>query len=142
MSVTWLRNQPSRRARRLGFPASAILNGTPTVVKWNGGTIEVGDRFSLSSRPVPSHLACAGILHIGDDVAIAHGAAIAATVSVTIGDRTRIGPFFVLMDTDFHGERARAGAQTSTSTAIGPESGYAPVVIGADVRIGAPAVCR
>jgi acetyltransferase-like isoleucine patch superfamily enzyme/acyl carrier protein len=102
-----------------------------------GGRIEVGDRFVLSSQPVPSHMVSLGVLKIGDDVSIGHGSAVAASLDVSIGSRTHIGPFFVLMDTDFHGERARSGAQSTTKTSMGPDSGYAPVRIGADVRIGA-----
>jgi acetyltransferase-like isoleucine patch superfamily enzyme/acyl carrier protein len=115
---------------------SPALDGKPTILAIGIGDIEVGHRFTLSSRPVPSHLVSFGTLRIGDDVSIAHGAAIAATVSVSIGSRTRIGPFFLLMDTDFHGERAKGGARPTTNTAVGVDSGYAPVTIGADVRIG------
>jgi acetyltransferase-like isoleucine patch superfamily enzyme/acyl carrier protein len=110
-------------------------DGKPTLFAVNGGRIEVGDRFHLSSRPVPSHLVSWGLLRIGDDVSIGHGSALAASVSVSIGDRTRIGPFCVLMDTDFHGERVR-GARPATNTPAGADSGFAPVQIGADVRIG------
>jgi acetyltransferase-like isoleucine patch superfamily enzyme/acyl carrier protein len=113
------------------------IDGKPTLFAVNGGRIEVGDRFHLSSRPVPSHLVSWGVLRIGDDVSIGHGSAIAASVSVSIGDRTRIAPFFVLMDTDFHGERARAGVQPTTRTAMGADSGFAPVQIGTDVHIAA-----
>jgi acetyltransferase-like isoleucine patch superfamily enzyme len=116
---------------------SPILDGKPTVWALDGGEIEVGHRFSLSSRPVQSHLVSMGSLTIGDDVSIAHGAAIAATVSVSIGSRTRIGPFFLLMDTDFHGERTKGGARPTTDTAVRLDTGYAPVTIGADVTIGA-----
>jgi acetyltransferase-like isoleucine patch superfamily enzyme/acyl carrier protein len=119
------------------FGAGARFDGTPTILTPNGGRIEVGDRFHLSSQPVPSHLVSGSTLRIGDDVSIAHGAAVAATLAVTIGDRTRIGPFCVVMDTDFHGERARSGARPTTSTVVGADSGYAPVAIGSDVRIGA-----
>jgi acetyltransferase-like isoleucine patch superfamily enzyme/acyl carrier protein len=132
-----------RRARTTGLRRhctsvgeTPTLDGKPTVVEANGGRIEIGHRFNLSSWPVPSHLISSGLLHIGDDVSIAHGAAVAATLRVSIGDRTRIGPFLVLMDTDFHGERAKPGARPTTITAMGPDSGYAPVAIGADVIIG------
>ena len=114
-----------------------VLDGKPTVLTTRVGRIEIGDRFQLSSNPVPSHLVAWGVLRIGNDVSIGHGSAIAASLSVSIGDRTRIGPFLVLMDTDFHGERAKVGARPTTNTAVGPDSGYAPVRIGADVRIGA-----
>jgi acetyltransferase-like isoleucine patch superfamily enzyme/acyl carrier protein len=129
-TARWLRT-----CARVG--KNPALDGKPTVLAILGGSIEVGDRFRLSSRPVPSHVISSGILRIGDDVSIAHGAAIAATVRVSIGHRTRIGPFLVLMDTDFHGDRARVGARPTANTSVGPESGFAPVAIGADVRIGA-----
>jgi acetyltransferase-like isoleucine patch superfamily enzyme len=127
-------------ARRLLRPCDAVgdaprLDGEPTI--HNYGRIELGARFHLASRPVQSHLVSWGLLEIGDDVTIGHGAAIAAARQVLIGDRTRIGPFLVLMDTDFHGERAKSGApQQKTSSAVGAEAGYAPVTIGRDVKIG------
>jgi acetyltransferase-like isoleucine patch superfamily enzyme/acyl carrier protein len=133
----WVRSRTAfwlRACDRVGVHPEC--DGKPTLLALNGGRIEVGDHFSLSSRPVPSHLVSWGVLRIGDDVSIGHGSALAASLNVSIGDRTRIGPFFVLMDTDFHGERAKAGAQPTTSTAVGPDSGSAPIHIGADVRIG------
>jgi acetyltransferase-like isoleucine patch superfamily enzyme/acyl carrier protein len=114
-----------------------VLLGKPTILAWGHGTIEIGDRFQLASSPVTSHLVSWGTLRIGDDVSIGHGCAIAAARSVTIGDRIRIGPFFVVMDTDFHGERAKVGARPTTNTVPGEESGFAPVRIGGDVSIGA-----
>jgi acetyltransferase-like isoleucine patch superfamily enzyme/acyl carrier protein len=117
--------------------SSVTLDGKPTVWAFGDGRIELGDRFTLSSLPMASHMVSLGLLRVGDDVAIGHGAAIAATVSITIGARTRIGPFFVVMDTDFHGERAKSGARPTTNTAINADSGFAPVTIGADVTIGA-----
>ena len=119
------------------FGPDARFDGEPTVITQQGGRMEVGARFSLSSLPVQSHLVSLGMLSIGNDVSIAHGAAVAAFMSVTIGDRVRIGPFFIVMDTDFHGERAQSGAKPTTRTAVGEGSGFAPVTIGADVRIGA-----
>src|SRR5262249_39771846 len=86
--------------------------------------------------PVQSHLVSLSSLTIGDDVSIAHGAAIAAFTSVTIGDRVRIGPFFIVMDTDFHGERAKSGSSPTMRRDVGEGSGFAPVTIGSDVRIG------
>jgi acetyltransferase-like isoleucine patch superfamily enzyme len=79
------------------------LDGRPTI-NTSSGRIRIGDRFRLSSRPVPSHLVAgpSGVLEIGHDVSIAHGAAVAAFEDVRIGDGTRIGPFVVIMDTNFH----------------------------------------
>ena len=101
------------------------LDGFPTIM--NRGRITLGARFRLSSHPVPSHLDVheGAELTIGDDVSIAHGAAIAAQTRIVIGDGTRVGPFAVVMDTDFHVAGA-AGARHATS----------PVTIGRDVRIG------
>jgi acetyltransferase-like isoleucine patch superfamily enzyme len=92
------------------------------------GSIEIGADFWLGSRPATSHivaLAGARIL-IGDKVAIAYGAAITAVHCIEIGDGTQIGPFVVVMDSDFHrvGNRDDAGE-------------VAPVTIGRNVRIGA-----
>jgi acetoacetyl-CoA synthase len=112
-----------RRCNRVG--ASPQIDGIPTVE--NAGTITLGDRFRIGSVPVPSHLAAqhGGELTIGHDVTIAHGAAIATQEKIVIGDGTRIGPFCVVMDTDFH-VAGDANAQHATS----------PVIIGKGVRIG------
>jgi acetyltransferase-like isoleucine patch superfamily enzyme/acyl carrier protein len=102
------------------------MDAPPTLIL-RGGRIEIGARLHLRSRPVPSHLAVgpAGAIVIGDDVGIAHGAAIASFERVEIGSGTRVGPFFVVMDTNFHvvGDKSE---RHETS----------PVVIGRDVRIG------
>ena len=55
------------------------LRGRPTVSTF-GGHLRIGDRFGLASRPVASHLMTGpdGVIEIGHDVSIAHGAAISA----------------------------------------------------------------
>ncbi|MEO7097579.1 MAG: DapH/DapD/GlmU-related protein [Polyangiales bacterium] len=118
------------RTRRWLAPCARVgrdprLDGKPTI--GGEGRIELGDRFHLASRPMESHMVtgAGGVLVIGDDVSIAHGAAVAAHLRVTIGDRTRIAPFCVIMDTDFHVAGARDAQHDST-----------PVTIGRDVRIG------
>jgi acetyltransferase-like isoleucine patch superfamily enzyme/acyl carrier protein len=133
----WGGDRTRRWLRACNAVGGAIqLDGEPTIYNFRG-RIELGHRLHLASRPVASHLVTWGLLRIGNDVSIGHGAAIAAARQVTIGDRTRIGPFLVLMDTDFHGEWAKQGApQQNTSTAVSAESGFAPVEIGADVKIG------
>jgi acetyltransferase-like isoleucine patch superfamily enzyme len=80
------------------------LAGKPTL-EIHGGQLRIGNRFRLASRPVPSHLAAGpgAVLQIGNDVSIGCGAAIAAFEQVRIGDGTRIGPFVIIMDTNFHG---------------------------------------
>jgi acetyltransferase-like isoleucine patch superfamily enzyme len=96
------------RARRWLRTCSQVgedpyLVGKPSI--YADGGLHIGDRFHLSSRPVASHLVAGpdGILHIGDDVSIGCGAAISAFQHVHIGDGTRIGPFVIIMDTNFHG---------------------------------------
>jgi acetyltransferase-like isoleucine patch superfamily enzyme len=92
------------------------------------GAIRIGDRFTLSSSPVTSHLVVGSqaLLDIGADVSIAHGAAIAAFERVTIGDGTAIGPFVIIMDTNFH----------SVSSAQSVVHDCRPVSIGKRCRIG------
>jgi acyl carrier protein len=63
---------------------------------------------------------------IGDDVSIGFGAAIAAYHYIEIGDRVQIGPFAMIMDTDFHKQGEIDGAI--------PEGD--DIVIGDDVQIG------
>jgi acetyltransferase-like isoleucine patch superfamily enzyme/acyl carrier protein len=94
----------------------------------NDGEITIGNDFHFTSRPAKSHLVSSGgaKIIIGDQVRISYGAAISAWREVTIGDDTRIGPFVVIMDSDFHvvGDRDRPAE---------PE----PVHIGHRVTIGA-----
>jgi Acetyltransferase (isoleucine patch superfamily) len=54
------------------------------------------------------------------------GAAIAAFQQVSIGDGTRIGPYVIIMDTNFHGSPGDQSVQHDTR----------PVTIGAGCRIG------
>jgi acetyltransferase-like isoleucine patch superfamily enzyme len=105
----------------------ALLHGRPTVYGFPG-RIRIGDRFWLWSHPVASHLSVGpeGLLDIGHDVSIAHGAAIAAFEHVRIGDGTCIGPFVVIMDTNFHGATGDQSIEHNTR----------PVVVGSDCRIG------
>ena len=65
-------------------------------------------------------------LEIGDDVSIAHGAAISAYEHVQIGDGTCFGPFVLIMDTNFHSATGDHSVLHETR----------PVVIGKDCRIG------
>jgi len=116
----WLRG-----CERIGHEPQ--LRGRPSM-ELEGGSIRIGDRFHLASRPVVSHLAAGpqGVLEIGSDVSIAHGAAIASFQLVRIGDGTQIGPYVIIMDTNFH------GAQGDQSV----EHDCRPVIIGKHCRIG------
>jgi acetyltransferase-like isoleucine patch superfamily enzyme len=105
----------------------AHLHGWPTLYA-SPGHIRIGKRFRLWSRPIESHLSAGpdGTLEIGDDVSIAHGAAISAYEHVQIGDGTCLGPFALIMDTNFHGRTGDQSVQHDTR----------PVIIGKDCRIG------
>jgi len=103
------------------------LAGKPTI-HVDHGQLHIGRRFFLASRPVASHLVAGpgALLRIGDDVSIGCGAAIAAYERVQIGDGTSIGPYAIIMDTNFHGS---AGSQSV-------QHDCQPVIIGKDCRIG------
>jgi acetyltransferase-like isoleucine patch superfamily enzyme len=103
------------------------LGGRPTIEN-HGGQIRIGSRLRLASQPVASHLVAGtgALLRVGNDVSIGCGAAIAAFQHVQIGDRTRVGPFVIIMDTSFHGA---AGDQSI-------QHDCRPVIIGAGCLIG------
>jgi acetyltransferase-like isoleucine patch superfamily enzyme len=103
------------------------LVGKPTIED-HGGQVIIGNRFRLASRPVTSHLAAGpdAVLRIGNDVSIGSGAAIAAFHRICIGDGSRIGPYVIIMDTNFHGA---PGDQSVQHQCL-------PVTIGAGCRIG------
>jgi acetyltransferase-like isoleucine patch superfamily enzyme/acyl carrier protein len=125
--ISWLGARRSTRSLRScdEVGSGATVEGMPTIA--NQGRLCIGRRFHFSSVPALSHMVTApgGILEIGDDVSIGHGAAIAVFAHVTIGSGTRIGPFIIIMDTDFHVAGDRSGQPQSE-----------PIVIGAGVRIG------
>jgi acetyltransferase-like isoleucine patch superfamily enzyme/acyl carrier protein len=113
-----------RRIDQIGRGARFI--GTPHVE--NLGRIEIGDDLVIHSRPVVSHLVTGpdGILQIGRSVTIEHGAAITSHLGIRIGDGTHVGPYAMIMDTDFH----EAGDHAAR-----PEP--QPIEFGARVRLGA-----
>jgi acetyltransferase-like isoleucine patch superfamily enzyme len=119
-SSLWLRG-----CARVG--AHPHLRARPSVNIY-GGTITIGDRCTLSSRPVVSHFVAgpSAVLEIGDDVSIGHGAAIAAFERVQIGAGTRIAPFVIIMDTNFHGSPGNQSVQHDCR----------PVIIGRNCTIG------
>jgi acetyltransferase-like isoleucine patch superfamily enzyme len=116
----WLRGceRVGRNPRVYGRPSLEL----------EGGDIRIGDRFSIASRPVTSHLVAGphAVLEIGDDVSIGHGGAVAAYERVVIGAGTKIGPFIIIMDTNFHGNPGDQSVQHECR----------PVLIGKDCRIG------
>jgi acetyltransferase-like isoleucine patch superfamily enzyme len=107
----------------------ADLCGRPVVR--NLGRIEIGTGFVMSSIPVRSHLVTGpgGVLRIGNRVRIAHGASISAHAELVIGDDVVIGPFVMLLDSDYH-ETARRDSPGAAR----------PIRIGSGVKLGAGVV--
>ena len=103
----------------------ARVDGIPFVESF--GAITIGNDFRLSSTPDQSHLVTGrdGVITIGDRVSIGPGAAIAAELRVIIGNGAQIGPYTMIMDTDFHDVENRRASSAAP-----------PVVIEDDVRIG------
>jgi maltose O-acetyltransferase len=106
LSPLYLRHCDSvgKRARTRGAPFIENL-----------GRITIGDDFNLVSIWVQSHLVTGhqGSLAIGNSVNINFGAAISAHESVSIGDRVRIGPYSIIMDSDYHSAADRDRRPTS-----------------------------
>jgi maltose O-acetyltransferase len=120
----WQQERWLRQVDRVG--EGWCLSGRPDLV--NEGQFVIGQRFFLASSPTQSHIVAmrGALLEVGNDVSIGYGAAITAQSAIRIGNNTRIGPFAVIMDGDFHrpGDRDASGD-------------VAPITIGADVVIGA-----
>jgi acetyltransferase-like isoleucine patch superfamily enzyme len=92
--------------------------------------MELGHDVLLRSVNVPVELCTgpAGLLKVGNGVRLNYGVSVAAQARVVIGDRTRVGPYVMIVDSDFHDPYER-------SLRPAPR----PVVIGEDVWIGAKA---
>ncbi|HWZ91461.1 MAG TPA: phosphopantetheine-binding protein, partial [Polyangiaceae bacterium] len=95
----------------------------------------------LSSSPAPSHLAAdGGRIEIGNRVNISYGAAISARLEVVIGDGVELGPFAVIMDSDFHvvGDRNAIDEPASVRIDAGARLGSRVTVLrGAWIGAGA-----
>ncbi|HXY29212.1 MAG TPA: phosphopantetheine-binding protein [Gemmatimonadaceae bacterium] len=117
-----------RRCDRVG--AGSVVSGSPYIE--NRGHIVIGRGFHFSATPAASHLVTGahGVIEIGDDVSIGHGAAIAAEKRIAIGSGARIAPFVMIMDTDFHVVGDRHGTADARPVAIADE-----VQIGSRVTI-------
>jgi maltose O-acetyltransferase len=106
LSPVYLRHctRVGKRARTRGMPFIENL-----------GRIEIGDDFNFVSLFVRSHLVTghAGFLEIGNSVNINFGAAISAHEHVKIGDRVRMGPYAIVMDSDYHAARDRGERPTA-----------------------------
>jgi acetyltransferase-like isoleucine patch superfamily enzyme len=102
--------------------------GSPRIQ--NLGRMEIGGHVLLRSVNVPVELCTGpqGTLRLGDGVRVNYGTSIAAEAAVTIGNRVRIGPYVMIVDTDFHDVYERSVRPSAS-----------PVVIEDDVWIGAKA---
>jgi len=115
-----------RGVDRVGAHARTL--GRPRIE--NLGRMELGRDVLLRSVNVPVELCTGpeGTLRIGDGVRINYGVSVAAQKEVSIGARTRVGPYVMIVDSDFHDPYLRSRR---------PEA--RPVVIEEDVWIGAKA---
>lgn len=115
-----------RHADAVGNHARTL--GRPRIE--NRGRLEIGAHTLIRSVNVPVELCTGpeGLLRIGRGVRLNYGVSIAAEREVTIGDRTRIGPYVMIVDSDFHDAYHRS---------LRPPA--KPVQIEADVWIGAKA---
>lgn len=128
-----------RNANRVG--RAPVLLGQPRLM--NDGRIEIGDDLFFSSRPASSHLAASGggRVVIGDRVSISYGAAISARLEVNIGDGVQIGPYCVIMDSDYHvvGDRSAIDEPLAVCIEAGARLGARVTVLRGSL-IGANAV--
>lgn len=70
----------------------------------NFGSLHIGGKTLLRSVNVAVEL-CTGdgaTLRIGRNCSLNYGVSIGATGSITLGDRVRVGPYTMIVDTDFH----------------------------------------
>ncbi len=99
-----------QQADRVG--PRAVVRGSARII--NAGSLTIGADFFLGSSPAESHIVTGpnAAATFGDDVKISYGAAISCKQEVVVGSGTRIGPFCVIHDSDFHvaGRRGSAGA--------------------------------
>lgn len=96
----------------------------------NLGTMSIGANTLIRSVNVPVELATGrdGRLEIGPDCSINYGASIGALASITLGARVRLGPYVMIVDSEFHDAYDRAKRPPPK-----------PVVLEDDVWIGAKA---
>ena len=96
----------------------------------NQGFISIGAHTLVRSVNVPCELATSqgARLTIGADCSINYGVSIGCTKSIQIGERCRLGPYVMIVDSAFHELLDRSKRPQSE-----------PVIIGDDVWIGAKA---
>lgn len=138
-SIAQIVSQSARYARELAsarvYLASVdqVGGGVRTLEKPridNQGFISIGAHTLLRSVNVPVELATSpgARLIIGADCSINYGVSIGCTMSIQLGDRCRVGPYVMIVDTAFHELLDRSKAPPSEA-----------VVLGDDVWVGAKA---
>lgn len=127
MIDAWRRFRGARTLHRCDSVGDGV-RVTGALIVQNLGHISIGDAVELRAEPATSHLVTGpnGVLRIGAGAVLGHGFAVAAHESITIGERAVLGPFAMLMDTDFH----EAGKHDAAG-------GTGAIHIGADARLGA-----
>lgn len=97
----------------------------------NHGFMAIADGCLLRSVMVPVELVAeeGAELRLGREVRVNYGASLGATASIVVGDRVRIGPYAMIVDSAFHDVYRRDRRPLS-----------APVVLEDDVWLGARAV--
>lgn len=110
--------------RRRGVKTGVVSCDGQLPVVYSEGNVKLG-RVALRGMIAPVELGATagGTLAIGDRVFINQGATITATLSIEIGDDTRIGDFAAIYDSDHH------------PVEQGAEVRRAPVSIGRNVWI-------
>ncbi|OGQ86739.1 MAG: hypothetical protein A2289_15705 [Deltaproteobacteria bacterium RIFOXYA12_FULL_58_15] len=102
--------------------------GRPRIV--NFGSMHIGDDVILRSVNVPVELCteAGAILRIGDGCSFNYGVSVGATLSIDIGNRVRLAPYVMVVDSEFHDIYDRSTRPKSR-----------PVVIEDDVWVAAKA---
>jgi acetyltransferase-like isoleucine patch superfamily enzyme len=115
-----------RGADRVGARVRTL--GRPRIE--NHGRLEIGDDVILRSVNVPVELVveAGAVVEVGDGCHIEYGTSIAASGSIRLGERVHVGPYVMIIDSEYHEVYDRAARPAPR-----------PVTIHDDVWIGAKA---
>lgn len=102
--------------------------GRPRIVNHGKITIGAGTVLRSTVTAVELHAAPGACLTIGDGCAINFGCSFSADQEITLGNRVYVGPYVVIMDTQFHDIHERRARPRPK-----------PVIIDDDVWIGVKA---
>ncbi len=111
--------------------ARVRVYGRPAVK--NEGVMRIGDRVRLLSTIATSQIEVGpeGELDIGDSVVMSFGCSIGVTKLIRIGARSRLGPYVMMMDSDFHCLEPERRLERPPSQ---------PIILESDVWIGTRAM--